>query len=388
MPFTSLHVSVHVCGQFGESVEEHGAVEGVALDGFEAGVADDAAEFFFSGAVGCSGCFDDVLFEHDGAYVVAAEVEAELENLEALRDPGGLHVFDVVEVEARNGEDLQVLDGCGFFPSSASECCVLGLEAPGDEGGESAGFFLEAAHNFEVIDALIEGFANAEHHGRGGAHAELVCGAMDADPVFGAAFEAGDALADVVVEDFCATARDGVESGVAKTGDGGAQVEVGVLGDGEDFRCREAVEPDFGEALLDSGEETFEPVDFQIGMKAALHEDARAAHFLCFGNFLVDFFEVEDVALFGARDVFSFLGERPVERAESAVFGAEVGVVDVAIDDVGDHAFRMEAATDGVGLEAQPNEIGGIEVIEGLRASERHGFSLQRTEAGLLAAGN
>ena len=32
-------------------IEEHGAVEGVTLDGFETGVTDDAAEFFLRGAV-------------------------------------------------------------------------------------------------------------------------------------------------------------------------------------------------------------------------------------------------------------------------------------------------------------------------------------------------
>jgi len=43
-------------------VKEHGAVEGVALDGLEAGVADDAAQLFFGGAVTGTGCLDDVLF--------------------------------------------------------------------------------------------------------------------------------------------------------------------------------------------------------------------------------------------------------------------------------------------------------------------------------------
>jgi hypothetical protein len=56
-------------------VQEHGAVEGVALDGLEAGVADDAAEFFLGSAVRGAGRFDHVLFEHDGAYIVAAEVK-------------------------------------------------------------------------------------------------------------------------------------------------------------------------------------------------------------------------------------------------------------------------------------------------------------------------
>ena len=58
------------------SVEKHRAVEGVALDGLEAGVADDAAKFFFGGAVARACGFDDVFFEHDGAYVVAAEVQS------------------------------------------------------------------------------------------------------------------------------------------------------------------------------------------------------------------------------------------------------------------------------------------------------------------------
>ena len=105
-------------------IEEHGAVEGVALDGLEAGVADDAPEFFLGGAVRCAGSFDDVLFEHDGAYIVAAKVEAELEDLEALRDPAGLHVLDVVEIKARDGEHLEVFDGGGFFPSAAAESGV------------------------------------------------------------------------------------------------------------------------------------------------------------------------------------------------------------------------------------------------------------------------
>ena len=47
----------------------------------------------------------------------------------------------------------------------------------------------------------------------------------------GAALEAGDALADVVVEDFGAAAGDGVEAGIAKAGDGGREVELAVLGD-------------------------------------------------------------------------------------------------------------------------------------------------------------
>ncbi len=52
------------------------------------------------------------------------------------------------------------------------------LEAPWDKGGESAGFFLQPAYLFEVVHALLESFADTEHHGCGGPHAELVGGAM------------------------------------------------------------------------------------------------------------------------------------------------------------------------------------------------------------------
>ena len=58
------------------SIQKHGPVEGVALDGLEAGVADDAAKLFFGGAVRGAGGLDHVLFEHHRTYVVAAEMKA------------------------------------------------------------------------------------------------------------------------------------------------------------------------------------------------------------------------------------------------------------------------------------------------------------------------
>ncbi len=80
-------------------VEEHRAVERIALHRLKSRVTDDSTQLFFGGAVAGACGFDDILFEHDGAYVVAAEVEAELEHFEALGDPAGLHVLDVVEIE-------------------------------------------------------------------------------------------------------------------------------------------------------------------------------------------------------------------------------------------------------------------------------------------------
>jgi hypothetical protein len=54
-----------------------------------------------------------------------------------------LHVEEVRKIEARDGQDFEVFDGGGFVPVAAAQRGVVGLEAPGDEGGEAAGFFLQ-----------------------------------------------------------------------------------------------------------------------------------------------------------------------------------------------------------------------------------------------------
>jgi hypothetical protein len=58
------------------SIQKHRPVERIALDGLEAGVADDSAQLFFRGAVTRARGLDYILFQHHRAYIVAAEVEA------------------------------------------------------------------------------------------------------------------------------------------------------------------------------------------------------------------------------------------------------------------------------------------------------------------------
>ena len=95
------------------------------------------------------------------------------------------------------------------------------------------------------------------------------------------------------------------------------------------------------EALLDSAQHFLVPVDFEIGMQAALHQHARASEFDGLADLFVDGVEVEDVTFF-CGGAF----QRAVEGAESAVLGAEVRVINVAVDDVGDRALGMQLAAD------------------------------------------
>ncbi len=127
----------------------------------------------------------------------------------------------------------------------------------------------------------------------------------------------------------------------------------------------------FREALLDAAQHLLMPVNFQVGMQAALHQHSGSAQFDSLTNLFVNGFEIEDVSLFGLGPF-----QRTIEGAESAVFGAVVGVINVAINDVGGHAFGMKLAAQGVGFHADANQIIGMKKVESLLLGQGHGVRL------------
>ncbi len=175
-----------------------------------------------------------------------------------------------------------------------------------------------------------------------------------------------------VIEDFSAAAGDGVQSRIAQAHDGVAHAQVAVFSNSKDFGCREAVHPYLRKALLDALEEALEPFDLEVRMQTALHQHTRATHLDGLSDFLVDRLEVENVAFCS-----HLASEWAIEGTEGAVLGAEVGVVDVAVDDVGHHALRVQLSAHGVGLHAKTDEVIGMEVIEGLLACDRHTLILE-----------
>src|SRR5215472_11909569 len=147
-----------------------------------------------------------------------------------------------------------------------------------------------------MVDAMLELFADTEHHGRRGPHAELAGCAMNADPVFGEALEAGDLVADFVVEDLGAAARDRVETRIAQTRDRIVQGQAAVLGDGKNLGSGIAVQVNFRKALADATEHLFVPLDLEIRMKPSLHQNAGAAELDRLTNLVGDRLEIEDIA--------------------------------------------------------------------------------------------
>ena len=100
-----------------------------------------------------------------------------------------------------------------------------------------------------------------------------------------------------------------------------------------------------GIALLDRAEQILVPRQRQVGIVAALQQQLHAADGDRFVDLPEQLVEPEHVAL-GRSD-------RPVERAEVALRDADVRVVDVAVDDVGDDALGMLAGADAVGEPAE-----------------------------------
>src|SRR6185369_7498112 len=70
------------------------------------------------------------------------------------------------------------------------------------------------------------------------------------------------------------------------------------------------------------------------------------------------------------QDVAFGVPHGAVERAETAILRTEIGVVDVAVDDVADYAFRMQLAADSVGGHADADQVIALEHLN--RFSARH----------------
>jgi hypothetical protein len=128
------------------------------------------------------------------------------------------------------------------------------------------------------------------------------------------------------------------------------------------------------EARLQRAQQIFVVADLQVGMQSALQQNAGAAELQHLFDFLVDGFKRKDVAVFSPQ--------RAVERAERAVLGAEVGVVDVAIDLVSDHARVVLGQAHLMRLHADADQVVGLEHVDRLLFGQAHGVTSILAENG------
>src|SRR5207245_8739748 len=106
-------------------------------------------------------------------------------------------------------------------------------------------------------------------------------------------------------------------------------------------------------------------LDAQVGMQPALQENAGSAEREHFVNLLVDGFERKQITFLRA--------EGTVKGAKRAVLGAEIGVVDVAVDLIRGDARGGLLLADLIGGHADAQQVIGLEHFESLlwRAAPR-----------------
>src|SRR6516162_7815093 len=128
---------------FSVLIQEEFLVQRVTLGGTKTGIAYDASQLLFGGAIAHPGRTYDILLDHDRSNVVAAKAQSHLANFQPLCNPTRLHILKVGQEESRNGQRFQILDGGGFIPPASTKRCILRLEGPGYKRSESARLLLE-----------------------------------------------------------------------------------------------------------------------------------------------------------------------------------------------------------------------------------------------------
>ena len=197
--------------------------------------------------------------------------------------------------------------------------------------------------------------AEAVHHRDRRLHALPVRLLLDPEPLLRLRLLLRHPLADLVHQDLAATAGNAVEPGLPQLPHHVRHREPEPLAEEDDLAGREAVDVDRVVAL-DVAHEVEVPLERDVRVVAALEQDLHAADRLAFVDLGADLLEAQHVAL-GVPGA-------AVERAELAVGDADIGVVDVAVDDVGDHVLRVLPPALVVGQLAQLQEGGALVELE------------------------
>ena len=130
------------------------------------------------------------------------------------------------------------------------------------------------------------------------------------------------------------------------------------------LRRGKTVQVDLGIARFERTQQVLVIADLQVGMQPPLEEDSGAPereHFIDLG-----------VNLFEGKDVTVFRAERAVKGTEGAVFGAEVCVIDVAVDLVSDDPWIVFLQAQLVGGHTDGDQVVRLEHFEGLLFSDPH----------------
>ena len=191
---------------------------------------------------------------------------------------------------------------------------------------------------------------------------------MDLFPLVAGTLQSRDTCAHFVVENFRSAARDGLQSRLHQTLNRFSYANLGNFRDAQNFRRGKAVPMHLRVARLQRAQEIFVVADLQIGMQAALQQNSGAAKLQHLVDFFVDVLERQNVAVFRP--------ERAIERAERTILGAEIRIVDVAVDLVSRDTRVVLLQAHLVRFHADADEVVGFQHFERLAFRQSQDLSL------------
>jgi len=102
----------------------------------------------------CRACLrHDILLYHDAAEIVRAELQRDLPDLLALRNPRTLDIREIIEINPGKRLRAQIFVSAD---SRRAQFRVLGLKRPADECGESFRFVLLRAEALQMFDPILD----------------------------------------------------------------------------------------------------------------------------------------------------------------------------------------------------------------------------------------
>ena len=292
--------------------------------------------------VGTGGAADRLVHQR-ATKIVDTSAEHHARTLGAKLDPRRLNVLDPrVEHEARRRvQDNRLVEGRAVAGLALeSDRRLFGDKRQRHEFGKAARLALEVANAVQVARDVDRALDMAEHDRRGRAEPDAVCGAHHLEPLLGVDLVGAEHGAHFVVKDLGGGAREAAEPGLLQL----AQVVLeGPLHRRRalpDFEWRERVDVDLGLGCLDGAQHFEVPLAGEARMDPTLQTDLGAAALPGLDRTTGDLAGLQQIG--GAAEV---LGEAPLrEGAEATAEIADVGVVDVAADDVGDVVADTVAA--------------------------------------------
>ena len=303
-------------------------VVAVSLDRLPTRFTDHALESFDSLFLrsGCARHVKDFLFHDRAVQIVHPITEGNLCKRQAHAHPISGKMIDVIEINAADGKIAKLLKCRGRL--DVREHRSLRFEGERDKSGEPAGFILQLAQLAQVIDALSEGFDVSIEHCARAAATHDVPGAMDIKPFRGSLLTATNFISHRGIENFRAATGHGSKTGVAQklkgVADGHAENSLCQMAHLDGRECFDV------QIWIESAQATQElevPILFQCRMETTHHvhfSNPEAACFFDSADDVVDCsFERMGIAFFGG------------ERAELAGENTDIGVIDVAIQDIG-----------------------------------------------------